>query len=331
MDIFRQLGSFQWRSIEVPCESFDMDLTQDHAEHKWPDQDGAHIEATGLNPRVFTAKALFLNGIKPGPAESQWSTTGPYLYPDQYRKFVSACADRSTGVLQHPEFGLINAKCRSLKTHWSANKRDGVLCDVLWVESATNTISRLSEPSPIQNAQTAALNLDTELAAMPADMQGIVASSLPPNNPALPSLQPPAKNLFTSVTGTFASLTGFLAGTIDMTTLYQKSLIGKIDNLRFQVDQLNAAIDRAKDVRTSRVKQACERFRDATLRLKNQFTNTKDQPKVFIVPKGMTLSQISAITQCRIEILQSMNAQVLSGLKNVIVPAGTSIRYVNNA
>src|SRR5947208_3808040 len=114
----------------------EMDLEQDHAEHRWPDRDGAHVEATGRAPLVFSAKAIFRNGISTGRAEN-WESGK--LYPDAYRAFIDAAADRTSGPLQHPEHGTVTCKLRSARVTWDANKRDG--CDVacVWVETSEPT------------------------------------------------------------------------------------------------------------------------------------------------------------------------------------------------
>lgn len=298
-DLFAQLNSFRWRNIEFPCESFELDISQDQAEHKWPDRDGAHVEGTGMVPRVFTAKALFLNGIKPGIHETQFGQ----LYPNQYRLFIAACSDRTTGVLQHPEFGNINAKCKSVKTHWAANRRDGVVCDVVWVESDDITFRNLQDTtSPVGAVITAATELDDALTAV-------------------------SDSFHFGSFGGFSDLTSFLTSIVDTATLFEKQVAGKIANVGYQLERLSAAVDRLKDPRTAGIRQAIERLRDSLNKAKVQLLARQPTIAVFIVPKAMTLGQVAAILKASPDDLAHLNAGTLVAQKTSSLPSGTRVRY----
>ena len=160
LDASSRMISPSWRGVEFPCGDWEFGFEQDHAEHKFPDRDGALIEATGRAPVTYTFTAFFRNGID---AKATVPTATLPLYPVQWRKFIVACLDRSTGSLVHPELGPINVKLKSCKTKCSLDKRDGVDVDVTFVESplaSEELTDLLRQPSPMGAALASAKSLD---------------------------------------------------------------------------------------------------------------------------------------------------------------------------
>lgn len=313
-NLFRNLRSYRWRGVEFPCESFDMELTQDHVEHKWPDRDGAHIEGVGLNPRVFKAKALFLNGIKAGSSETQPGI----LYPDRYRSFITACARRETGVLTHPEFGEINAKCKSAITHWAATKRDGVVVDVIWVESATDTLASISSPSPTDSAQSQATQLDADVGDY------VKRTARTPQAPFAEALRKPPPGLPPK---SFSELMNSITSIFDQRALFQKQITGKINETAYRLNVLSDAIDRAKDPQTAGIRQSVERLRDALLKLRTRLLTEQKTISIFIVPKAMTWAQIAATIGMPVSEILKLNVDTMTARAAAFVLPGTAIRY----
>ena len=101
--LFASLLEFRWRDVSFPTTEFTTELRQDLAIHKLVDRDGAFVEGTGRAPLQITARVACLNGLDAGPNE-HWQRP---LYPYTWRKLFEACADKSTGTLQHPELGPI--------------------------------------------------------------------------------------------------------------------------------------------------------------------------------------------------------------------------------
>ncbi len=151
-DLFAQLLEFSWKGIAFPVANVRFSLHHDIARHLYPDKDGGHMEPTGRAPLQISAQALFYNGIAPGKGET-WGKAGT-LYPAVYRKFMTACSDRTMGVLQHPEFGAIRCALESCETTLDSGRRDGVSVNASWIESVDvdELDGGFSAPSPIASA-----------------------------------------------------------------------------------------------------------------------------------------------------------------------------------
>lgn len=131
-------------------------LTQDVAEHKYPYLDVSLIEGTGRASNVYTFQAPFRNGI----------ANHPNLFPSGWRDFLAACADKKGGKLLHPEFGVVNVKCKSVKTSWDPMKRDGVDVDVEFIETrikADEDILMFNQGSPAASAMASAYDFDSAI------------------------------------------------------------------------------------------------------------------------------------------------------------------------
>lgn len=174
-DILATLAKPQWRGIEFEIESADHAFEQDLAEHRYYGRDGALQEATGRGAQQFTFGALFLNGVSRKPGSTQ-------PYPDLWREFVAACEDKSAGVLLHPEIGEVNCKCRSVRTRWDPNIRDGVKVEVTFVETLTRDDELLSifgATRPGEQAVALAQDLDEAISDVGYD--GDIPDALTPS------------------------------------------------------------------------------------------------------------------------------------------------------
>ncbi len=315
-DLFGKLLSYQWRGIEFPCASFEVSLSQDQVEHKWPDRDGAHIEATGRNPIVFTAKVLFRNGVKFAKSEHKSGVTP--MYPDVFRFFMTACQDRTTGTLQHPEFGAVQVKCKSAVAHWDPNKRDGVDVDVVWVETTDTLDEVFSNASPAAELDANAVELDDALedyaqAGFRANSV-FVDSTIYRVIPGLP-------------TSSFKDLMNTITGAFDTGTLLTKQIAGKIDEVGYRLDVLSASIDRLADVKTWPIRQSIERLRGSLHKAKTRLLVATAPIAIYKVLKDSTLASISALLGSPVSELIRLNTGNISG---PIVKAGTLLRYYRN-
>jgi prophage DNA circulation protein len=127
LDVLARLSEASWRGITFYHGQMSFGFEQQHVQHLYPDRDAGFIESTGRNPATYTFAVLFRNGI------AGWKDTP---YPTVWRKFVAACADRTRGVLVHPEFGDLNVKCKTCRTTWDPARRDGVDVEVEFVEAS---------------------------------------------------------------------------------------------------------------------------------------------------------------------------------------------------
>jgi hypothetical protein len=126
----------KWRDIEVPCMANGVSFAHGQAEHRQHGVDGASIEPTGREPARLTFKIPFLVGIA-GFGE---------LYPKKFRDFWNACLDGSKGSLAHPEFGEIDACCKSFNLSIDPSSRSGYMVDVEWTETIEDGVSIADSP-----------------------------------------------------------------------------------------------------------------------------------------------------------------------------------------
>src|SRR5450631_3336877 len=206
-DLFAALIQMSWKGIAFPYIETDLELRQDLAIHKFVDRDGAHIEGTGRAPIQFTARIPFINGLQTGKNEN-WPRT---LYPTVWKQFFAACADKSTGLLIHPELGEFTCKPESIHTRWAADARGGVYVNATWLETddGINELDRnLAAVSPTSNVQQAAAALDQQIL------------TLNPNIVPKP-YTPPI---------TFQDMVRSVRAVFDQGTLLQKQYAGRLDN-----------------------------------------------------------------------------------------------------
>lgn len=305
-DLFSQLQECKWRTVSFPTVSFSTSIQHDQAQHKWPDRDGAHVEATGRQPLVHRATIPFRNGVSPGKGE-----TFGVLYPDAFRAFLIAFSDRTSGTLIHPELGPVTCKPQMASADWSANIRDGVNVTASWIESYDEDkqyAETLARPSPIAGVYIEALDLDSQLTQY-TDPTGLVKpASVDPKAPTMTFTQ-----AITKITGAF-----------DQVSLVSKRAGGYIDAVLYRVNTLQAACYAAKDNATWPIVNSCERLKASLYGLKQtQLTQQKDI-LLYVVPKDQTLAAIAATLGASVKDLVTLN----SSLANApIVPRLTSVRY----
>ena len=131
-DQLKKLQECKWRETSFPVSEMSTTIGQRLIEHKYPDRDGSHVESLGREPIKVSAKCLFYNNVSRGRTE-HWDFG--VLFPTVYSQFLEDCKNKSVGVFQHPILGQFDAKCISMKTELTAERRDGVVCDVEWVET----------------------------------------------------------------------------------------------------------------------------------------------------------------------------------------------------
>ena len=305
--LFDQLLEFQWRGIGFPVAEFAVDLRQDQTIHKIVDKDGAHVEGTGRHPLQFTARVPFLNGLSSGLAETWGLSNNWTLYPTVWRQFFQACADKSTGDLQHPELGVITCKCESARTRWAADVRTGVWVDVTWIESDDSAIQlteALQKESPIATVSSVGAALDAYL----SDPTNLKAPELP----TFPT--------------TFGDFVNAIRGTIDQTTILQRSFAGRIDNLIYQATSIEDALDRSVNANALNwpVTQACEQMKSAAYVLKATIGTKSKTVALYTVPKDSTLGQIAATLGADLGPLMALNVAFVGA---GVVPGGSVVRY----
>jgi prophage DNA circulation protein len=243
-DELRRLQSVSWNvgdvngAIDFPFTTIGTSLAHRIVEHKYINVDGAQLESTGREPIVISGKALFYNHIVPGPSETWEYGT---LFPFQFLKFINSVHVSSIGQLTHPWYNTLSARVKSVQTDISAERRDGVAVDIVFVE---HTFAELEKPQPYLNLNPPAENLDTFLneTAVLADIQKRFK-----------------KENFTS----FASAMAQITGAINSAELFSRQISGKIDGTLYRLNQVIEAVDNLETTiinmqNIQRIKSTCE-------------------------------------------------------------------------
>lgn len=303
-DLFEQLQEFKWRDISFPASTFSVHLRHSLATHRYPNVDGANVEATGRDELVFRARIPFYNGVVPGKGE-----TFGILYPETYRKFLAAMADKSTGKLQHPELGLIECKPEECNTEWAADRRDGVTVDVTWVETedqAVDTNAIFNSDSPITNVSLGALDLDASL--------GLALDQFP----TLPKYQPD-----------FAATMRSITAISDQVSLLSQRVKGKLDGVAYRVENLSNSISKARSsVLTAKLGPSTERLKAGIIDLRKTLGTTGKTIVFEVVRTPMTLANVAQNAGAPIVELIKLNNDLV---REPVVAAGTIVRHYKTA
>lgn len=301
--LFDQLLEFKWRGYGFPIVETALDLRHDLAIHKFVDRDGAHVEGTGRAPLQITVRVPFLNGLSRGKAEL-WNTP---LYPGTWRKVFAACADKSSGIVTHPELGDITCKCETMNTRWSGDVRTGVFVTMSFIETDDDTLnfdSALASTSPVSLATSAAADLDDQVANF--------SPAVVPH-----PYSPPY---------TFTDLMQSIRSVFDQTTLLQKEFSGRIDNFIYQAQQLQDSVNLSVNASALNwpVLQAAEIAKSACYDIKaTQLTKGKKQGQ-YTVLKDSTLAQVANSIGAPVSDIMSLNPAYV---QFPVLPSGSVVRY----
>jgi len=331
-DILEQLLPCSWTGvnrprIEFPVTTITLSMDQDLAEHKFWGVDGVQVEATGRNSLVFEATIPFRNGIVPGKSEN-WGI----LYPTAFRQFLTACADRATGILVHPELGEFTCKVKSLRTSLTGERRDGVDVTVTWVETLfPEDISNIedSSNSPVANAEISALSLDSNL-----DQLTTVDAKY-----KLPVYAP-----------TFADSVNQLTSITDRISLQEQRYVGVIDKVSYRLNQIEDSVTRVVTPPRTSVKSIINPNPQATNKaiatlawpirasigqLRNTLNDvvkkilqTGQKIIFYRVPSPVTLAGVSVSTGAGIVDLMNLNPSLVG---QPFLQTGTMVRYYSGA
>lgn len=300
-DLLAQLNGCSWRDVPFPVVSLEDGFEHDHADHEFVDRDGGHVEATGRKIATFAMSIPFRNGIAAGRNEL-WG--GRLLYPDVFNAFRLACADRTSGVLMHPEIGRLTCKVKTFKRTFDVQRRDGCDVQVTWKQSDDNEadlVEALSRPSPIATARVLAADLDQ----LSAELN---PPPLPPDDPS-PS---------------FSDMMNSLQAAIDAPAKLSQQIGGAIDNIAGKIDRLNDAVDRLNSVRLWPIKHAIDHLRSVNLDLSRNLLRTGKTVRVFQTDADTTLSILSHRLNMTVGDLVKLNPGIVGSPK---IPRDTFIRY----
>jgi len=300
---FDELLACSWRGITFATTGFTHDVSQDQAQHKYPDRDGARIEATGRNPQTFSAHCLFRFSLASGQSEAGALGTP---FPDQLMKFMTAMADRTTGTLVHPIYGPILCKPQSATLTLTATMRDGADVDARWVEdtdSEETSDAILASRSVVTEASLAAIALDSQIVQNP-----IIRD---PGDPLDPG-------------ASFEDGMRSIKGVFDKGALLTKKLGGRINSVIYRVESVQDSIDSSRDPQLWPAKQSCVRLKDALVRLAGQLLVGGSDVKRYIVPGDTTLASLATRLFATTTEMILLNPDLVS---DAVIPRGTVVRY----
>lgn len=216
---FAQLLPFKWRDLPFPITRISVSLAHDLVEHKYWGVDGARVEDTGIAPIRITAVIPIANTIFPGQKEG-WKAGK--LYPDALRQFIIAFGNRQTGYLQHPEFGEFACKPEKMEFELVGDRQDSTEIHASWVETEDDKFAHRFVPSPIQDIQLAASDLNASGKALKA-----LAPKLP------------------EFTYDLEALGRQLTAVVDTVTVLEYRTAGIVNRIIYQAHRLEVAIQRA--------------------------------------------------------------------------------------
>lgn len=303
-DLFEQFLPAKWRDVEFPVTKMRMSLAHDLVEHKTWGKDGARVEATGRAPYRFSFSAPLTNGIVPGKGE-RWSI----LYPNQFRSLFAAFQKKETGVLQHPEFGEIACKAERLEIDWEAGKRGGVDAELSFVETILANDADITEfPSPVQDIELAALNLDSS--DVTVDLKKLLAAK----GIVLPEFKNDCMDLVRKI-----------QAVVDAPSLLANRIGGRIDAIVYRFNKVAEAAERSRDAYTWPIAEDNEKVKSAANELREDMLKA-DRPVAFYrVPSETTIAGVTMQIQgATVGDIMRLNPKLMA---SPVVPGGTRVRH----
>jgi len=297
LDVLSLLNPLVWRGVEVPAAQNDLSFEHGQAEHYQYGVDGALVEHTGRKSVRFSFTIPFRAGI------SQY----PDLYPHRYREFWNACNDGSTGLLQHPELGVFDAKVVSFRQAVSPERRDGYDVDVMFIETVEDDGVLISDNAtgPVDFA----INLGEDLERI------VGAADLPEDDDSM--------TLGQAVDGIRKGIAQ-VKGSLMLADITISNMVGQIGNV---VASVNDAIDTVNTLTTP----SSWEIADTLKRIEAKLQETKQRlaPKAkkidfVIAPREVAVSDAAASGGMALDEFLRLNPRLA---KSRTIAAGKSISW----
>ena len=286
-DIIHRLDELRWRGISAPASSIETAFDQSTVEHLRPGEDDGLLEATGRTPIQVSATLHFRNALFASQGDS-WKSNGP-LYPKQYLEFVDACADSSTGILNHPTLGPMTAKIISFRSNLSADKRDGEDVQVVWKKTLELDLEIFGRSS-ISDALSAAAALDEIIFILPLEIQ----ASDPDN-----------------FVESFLSAVSKATKAVDKATLAARKIGGVADRVLYRCEALYDACERVKSPQMWPAKNTINRLMEAMRQLQREKLKKAKPTSIYINPKPQTVPSLSVFLDNKVGDILEMNPSLM--------------------
>lgn len=307
-NIFQTLQQFSWRGLPLPLIESEVTISRDLVEHKFPDNDGAHVEDTGRDPLQISAKIPFDNFISPGNNET-WPKGD--LFPNHLGKFIDTLSDKTTGTLTHPLFGAVQAKIKTAKVPIDGSKRGGVTVDCEWIEST-------DRPDDLQLGIVSYAAFPTLASALQdLDNLGILTT--------IPKFPPPLPTSGLPKFVTFSQLLQKITGFADQVSSLSRNIANQYDTLIFQLKNVPIAYKLALDATAWPAQLAVNRALAAAYDLKKtKGAAAQRKIAIYVTKAPTTLGLLANTLKVNIADLVALNSDQAGA---PVVPAFVPIRY----
>lgn len=296
---FEQLLPFTWRGRHLSLTRIHLSLAHDLVEHKYWGVDGGRVEATGIAPIRIAATIPISNHIFPGKNE-KW--TAGDLYPSMLRSFILDFAKKTTGLLQHPEFGEIACKPEKLDFELAGERQGATEIQASWVETLDDDVVSKLVNTPITDIELGATDLDSHMAYL---------VSIAPDFPAFKE--------------DIASLARKIAGIADSVTILSYRTAGLVNKVIYQAQRIQLAVDRAHSALTWPATQSLHRIKAGAYELRKKFL-TPHGVGLYTMKEDTTLAGtlLALPSGTRVADIVKLNPHLARG---PVVSRGTVVRY----
>lgn len=296
LDVLSTTSLARWRDVDFVCGNVSWTIEQQHAVHTYPDRDAGYVESTGRNPAVFTFTAIFRRGVV-GPGG------GRAAFPEDFRRFQAACADRTAGQLVHPLLGTLKVKCQRASVQIDPSRRDGADVEVSFIEATDREdelAALLGQQSTIGSAYDAARSFDGAYGALQPE---------PP--PLEDSLKPSLLDSLKQVTGALAQA-----------RLSVGNAIAKIDGMASAVSDLTDQVVALDNPKNYPAIAALEKLYGALARMSQEAQRRARPVRPVTLGRAMSLAECSATYGTPVTDLCRLNPLLAS---RTVLPAGSTV------
>jgi hypothetical protein len=289
MDIFKQLPIASYDGIQFPISSYSWGFAQSQAQYKFIFKDQQFLQPLGRENKTFRFSIPFYEDI---------TEVVDNLYTEVFPQFLAACEDGEPKILNTPDFGEYRVMCIRFEPSYDPTKRAGVSVDVEFIEAPEfGAIEEENKFSGPENINTLAARLDQDL-----------------EEAVIPGYTPPA--------GGFQNPLRLATAVLDQVSLARDQYKAQLDNVVYEIDRLNIAIDNTSDSQNWRVKRQAQELKRAIYETRQgiDIAGQRIVEETLNSPKNLLL--LSAEVGLTLKEFLQLNSSLAMF---ILVPAGTKI------